>query len=64
MASAPVFAGSTHYYLKFREAVSRVSGFSLVKTKEYSHSKCSEPWHTPRQWREAGVDIPHRATGI
>jgi len=57
-------AAALHPCLKFREAVSHVSGFSLVNTKEYSHSKCSEPWPTPRQWREAGVDIPHRATGV
>ena len=36
-----------HPYLIFRAAVSRFSGFSLVKTKEYSHSKCSEAWHVP-----------------
>jgi len=36
-----------HPCLRFREAVSWASGLSLVNTKDYSHSKCSEPWHTP-----------------
>jgi len=40
-------AGSGHPNLVFRAAVSLFSGFSLVNTKQYAHSKCSEPWHVP-----------------